>query len=345
MKHKSDKVRLKDVAKETSYSLSTVAKVLAGSAKESRISDAAASEILAVADRLGYVPNLMARNLRSKKSGMIGIHLTMPNDSIATSILTSILQELPSKGYMPLLTIEDTGYETCYKAWLRNRVEGLLFCGPSPHMTHENFSRLEEHAIPFVIAGNPYTSFNSNINMSSMAIVQINNRMGIQLTIGHLTATGRKRIAFIGGPPMQSDAVERKGAYTELIREYHAPIIADIGGEELFWQRGYLSAKELFANDPDIDAIISYDDNVALGAMKYLSDNTIRIPEDIAVTGFDNQPFSGYSIPSLTTIHQPTDQIGKEGVNILNKLITKNDVPCNHVYIEPSLVVRTSTSH
>ncbi len=143
---------------------------------------------------------------------------------------------------------------------------------------------------------------------------------------------------------MQSDAIERKSAYAELIRKHHDPIIADIGGEELFWQRGYFSAKQLLSNNSGIDAIISYDDNVALGAMKYLSDNAIDIPEDIAVTGFDNQPFSGYSIPSLTTVHQPTDEIGRESINLLEKLISHQSISNNHVYIKPSLVVRSSTS-
>jgi DNA-binding LacI/PurR family transcriptional regulator len=211
-------------------------------------------------------------------------------------------------------------------------------------MIIENFAKLEEHNIPFVIAGNPYTSFNGSMNIPNMGIVQINNRMGIQLTIKHLLETGRKNIAFIGGPPMQSDAEERKSAYAEAIKKHHVPIIADIGGEELFWQRGYLSAKQLLTANSGIDSIISYDDNVALGAMKYLSDHNIRIPEDIAVTGFDNQPFSGYSIPSLTTVHQPTDEIGKASVILLEKLISHQPISENHIYIKPSLVIRSSTT-
>lgn len=344
MKSKTEKIRLKDVARDTGYSVSTVAKVLAGSSKESRISDSTAGKIVSVAKSLGYAPNLMARNLRSKKSGMIGIYLANANDSIIASTLTAILQKLPEKGFTPLLTVEDTGFDVCHETWIRNKVEGLLFCGPTSDITPESFRELRNNDIPVVIAGNPYTSGDKSVDSTGIGIVQINNKRGIQLTIDHLIGTGRRRIAFISGPSWHSDAEERKTAYSDFIIKHHTPVIADIGGRELFWRRGYLSAEQLLKKYPDIDAIIAYDDNVALGAVKYLSDISKKIPDDIAVAGFDNQPFSEYSIPSLTTVDQPTDVIGKTSVDLLENLITKREISEKHIYIEPFLVIRASTS-
>ena len=344
MRSQNDKVRLKDIARDTGYSVSTVAKVLSGSAKESRISDATAGKILAIAKNLGYSPNLMARNLRSKKSGMIGIYLASANDSIIAATLTAILQKLPDTGYTPLLTVEDTGYDICHETWIRNSVEGLLFCGPTSDISAESFADLHNNNIPVVIAGNPFISHDNSVDVTGIGVVQINNRRGIQMTIDHLIETGRQRIAFISGPSWHSDADERKTAYSELIAKHHKPVIADICGRELFWQRGYLSAEQLLNNHSDIDSIIAYDDNVALGAIKYLSDISMKIPGDIAVVGFDNQPFSEYSIPSLTTVNQPADEIGKKSVDLLESLISRREIPEKHIYIEPSLVVRTSTS-
>lgn len=344
MKQKTTKVRLKDIARKTGYSVSTVAKVLTGSAKKARISDATAQEVLTVAKQLGYAPNLMARNLRSKKSGLIGIYLASANDSIIAATLTAILQELPARGYVPLLTVEDTGYATCHETWIHNRVEGLLFCGPIQNIPPACFAELEKNNIPIVTAGNPYKSQDARMNALKLAVVQIDNRLGIQLLIDHMLEKGRKRIAFITGPPWHSDADERKAAYEALICKRHPPVIAEIAGRELFWQRGFLGAKQLIQRNARIDAIIAYDDNVALGAMKYLSDNHINIPEDIAIAGFDNQPFSKYSIPSLTTIHQPADEIGRKSVELLEKLICRRTISDNHIYIKPSLVVRASTT-
>ena len=98
MKQKTEKVRLKDIARETRYSLSTVAKVLSGSAEETRISPETTSKIMSTAQRLGYVPNLMARKLRSKRSGLAGIYLSYATDPICAGILNAILMELPKRG-------------------------------------------------------------------------------------------------------------------------------------------------------------------------------------------------------------------------------------------------------
>jgi len=338
------RVRLKDIAVQSGYSLSTVAKVLSGTAKASRICENTASKINEVAERLGYIPNLMARKLRKNTSGLIGIYLASATDSIIAATLTAILQELPSKGYSPLLTVEESGYETCHTTWIQNRVEGLLLCGPTRILLQDVFSELKRNNIPIVIAGNPYKSTGDTFITDEIPTVQINNRLGIRMAIDHLAGLGRKRIAFISGPFWHSDADERRSAYEEIITQLHNPLTVDIGDVELFWKRGYLSAQQLLTHDPSIDSIIAYDDNVALGAMKYIADNNLKIPNDIAVVGFDNQPQAEYSIPSLTSIDQPADEIGRKSVLLLEHLISHEEVTEKHISIDPSLIIRTSTA-
>ena len=343
MVNRSKKVRLKDIARETGYSVTTVAKVLSGSAKETRISDVTAAEILATAKKLGYVPNIMARNLRAQRSGLIGIHLATADDTIIASTMTAILKNLPSLGYAPILTVEETSSDRCFDTWVRNDVEGILFCGPSRNLTQPLFEKLKSGNIPAVIAGNPYRSPLKALNSSVIPIVQIDNRMGIRLAIDHLKQRNRTCIAFISGPDWHSDADERRTSYEECITSLHDPIVAAIESTNLYWQRGYLSAKLIVDTYKECDAIIAYDDNVALGAMKFLADNGIAIPDDIAVVGFDNQPQAEYSIPSLTSINQPADEIGGQSLNLLLSIMKGSQVSSRRLLVEPTLVIREST--
>jgi DNA-binding LacI/PurR family transcriptional regulator len=343
MKTSAGKTRLKDIARETGFAISTVAKVMSGAARQSRISDKAAAKIQTAARSLGYTPNIMARNLRSRKSGLIGIHVASATDSIIAATLTAILQELPSMGFSPLVTIEETGYRACHDTWIRNGVEGLLFCGPTQAIPDSVIDELETAGIPIVLAGNPLRTHRA-ITGRKLATVQIDNHLGIGLAIDHLIAIGRRKIGFISGPRSHSDAEERRKAYEDIIGSRHAPVVADIGDDELFWRRGYQSASKLISSHSGIDSIIAYDDNVALGAMKFLSDSGLSIPDDIAVVGFDNQPQAEYSIPSLTTIDQPADKIGRQSLTLLEHLIAHRKPPELHIQIHPSLVVRASTT-
>ena len=150
---KTKQVRLKDIAQEANYSISTVAKVLSGMAKESRISNHTAIKIKEIANRLDYVPNQIARKLRAKKSGLVGIYLSYATDPICSGILTAILQELPRRGFSPILTAEETDFEECRETWIRNRIEGLIFCGPSNIMVKELFAELKDSESPRLQGG------------------------------------------------------------------------------------------------------------------------------------------------------------------------------------------------
>ncbi|MHC4124180.1 MAG: LacI family DNA-binding transcriptional regulator [Planctomycetota bacterium] len=343
MVKKSQKIKLKDVAEQAGLSISTVTKVLSGQAKKMRIRDDTVQRVQKIADKLCYVPNQMAQKLRTQKSGLIGIYLAYATDAICAGILSGILQELPRKGFFPLLTVEETGFERCYEVWMQNDIEGLIFCGPSNKMSPDVFENLKKNGIAHVIAGNPYKDPKNPEYLSKVTTVQIDNRIGIRLIIDHLIKQGRNRITFIAGPIWHTDADERRLAYENFIKNYHQPMIADIGGNTLYWQRGYLSTELLIKKyKADFDAIIAYDDMVALGTIKCLTDNGIKIPSNIAVTGFDNQPLAHYAIPSLTSVNQPADRIGRESVQLLKNILEGKKIS-KHMYIIPKLVARTST--
>ncbi|OQA03197.1 MAG: HTH-type transcriptional regulator DegA [Planctomycetes bacterium ADurb.Bin401] len=343
---KINHITLADVCKAAGVSLNTAAKVLAGQAKKARISEKTAKKVKKVAQSLDYVPNQMARSLRAKKTSIIGIFVADMIDPIYAAITHSILEELPKHNLFPLLTVAEAGYEMCRQTWLRNRIDGLIFCGTTPEMTPQAYSNLEKNNIRIVIAGNYYLPSGQSAFLPQVSLVHIDNHAGMQLIINHLIELKKQKIAFITGPKSHSDAKDRLQAYEYIIREHQNPIIADLQTDERFWQRGYLAIKQLFEQEVKCDGIIAYDDLVAIGAIKFLHQNGINIPNDIAVVGFDNLPQAEYSTPPITSLEQPAQAIGQRSVELLVKHLAQEN-KIEHVHMIPALIPResTSTSH
>ncbi|MFV1966095.1 MAG: LacI family DNA-binding transcriptional regulator [Pirellulaceae bacterium] len=343
MSKQGRRVTLKDVAQQAGVSVTTAAKVLSNKAREFRIGDQTAQRVRKVARRLGYVPSHAARLLRSKRSGLIALFFSDATDPISAGILHPILKNLHVHDYFPIVTVAETGLQQAYEMWQGNRAEGVIFCGANAHVTHSLFADLRRDRIVPLMAGNCYFHKKSCTFLAEVAAVRVDDRAGIKLAINHLFEQGRSQLAFIPGPGVFYDAIERRKAYEELIREHHAPIVAAIRGRQMYWQRGYVGARQLLQkHGRTIDAVIAYDDPVAMGAIKYVSENGIRVPEDVAVVGFDNQPDARYAIPSLTSVHQPVDEIGRKSVEFMKKMLQEQAKP-EHLYVSPQLIARTST--
>ncbi|GEM_PF-1491170 len=336
-------VTLKDVAREARVAATTAAKVLTGRALEFRISRQTAQRIQEVARKLGYVPSHAARLLRASKSGLIAVFLADATDPITAGILHAVLKNLHVHGYFPIVTVEQTGVQEAQATWRRSRVEGVIFCGDNPQVRPSLLANLSREGIVSLMAGNYRRPARSPKYFTQVASVRVDDRAGIQLAIRHLAEQRRRRIAYIPGPATSFDAAERLSAYEAFIYAHHAPMVADGLGDERYWNLGYLGARQLLEKHlPRIDAIMAYDDPVAMGAIKYLSDNGIRVPEDVAVVGFDNQPEAEYSIPSLTSIHQPVDEIGRQSVELMKRMLQQQAQP-EHLLVGPQLVARGST--
>lgn len=340
---KTGKITLLEVSKAANVSLNTAAKVLAGQAKKARISEKTAKKVRKIAKKLGYIPNLMARNLRSQKTGTIGVFIADMSDSAYSSSSQIILKKLHDKGFLPLLTVAEIGLELCMQEWLQNRIEGLILCGTTEQMTTAFFDKIRKSQIKAVVAGCTYRDPNNpNTQLPEVSTVSMDNQIGMQLAVNHLIEQKRKKIVHVAGPHWQADAYERQTAYENTIKQYHKPIIIGQAVTERFWRRGYCSAAKLENADGNIDAIIAYDDQVAIGAIKWLTENGRKIPDDIAIVGFDNSPESEFCTPSLTTIAQPTEAIAEKAVSLLESSLY-SQAPIEKIQIRPSLVVRKSS--
>lgn len=343
MRQKTAKITLRDIARKASCSVNTASKVLSGQSEVGRISSATTKRIKQIACQLGYIPNQLARNLRARRTGLIGVFLSDMTDPVYAGITHAVLKYLPRHGFFPLLTVAEAGLDLCRETWIRNRVEGLILCGTTREMSDPFFSDLTDQDLTAVIAGNYYVENCAVLPPAPpVATVHVNNQIGVQLAMDHLIAQGRKRIVFLAGPRWHSDAAQRRYAYESIITRLHSPIVIDVSTDEQFWCRGCHAAKMLSQNKQRFDAIMAYDDLVAIGAIKWLVDHGILVPDDVAVIGFDNQPQCEYAIPSLSSIEQPVEAIGRKSVELLQSNL-KTLTVLEHVLLTPSLVIRGST--
>ena len=336
------RITLKDIAQKANFSVNTVSKVISGQAHNARISPATAKKIRGIANQLGYIPNQMARNLRAKRTGLVGVFVAEMTDPIYAAIAHSILKQLPMHGFFPLVTVAEAGIEQCRQTWLRNRIEGLILCGTTSDMTSAFFSDLKHGKIDAIIAGSFYQDPDQSQQIPAVSTIHIDNNAGIHMGICHLRKQGCERIAFLTGPNWHSDAIERRLAYENVIKKYHEPIVADIGTSDQYWQRGYFAVDLLNREKTEFDGIIAYDDLVAIGAIKWFADHNINVPAIVKVMGFDNLPQAEYSIPPLTSIEQPCAIIGQKSVELLKSHL-QNQTAIEHIHLMPSLITRDST--
>lgn len=342
MRKSRNKIRLVDIAEKANLSVNTISKVLNGRTKEAGIALKTADRVKEIAKELGYVPDQMARCLRAKTTDTIGIYIDKITDHVRAEILHVILEELSKQGFFPLITLAEAGYKRCYEAFIRNRIEGLILCGTMREMGADFFHHLSENRIKSVIAGCFYSEKENYDVFGDTSFVNVDNKIGVELQIEHLREKGRSHIAFVAGPGYDSDMHERENAYSHLIKQYHEPIIEKLNKNTSYLEHGYLSTDALIKSKKKFDAIIAYDDEVALGVIHCLHEKGLQVPADVAVIGFDNSPQDGHLIPPLSSVSQPTQQIGKKSVEILLDSI-KNGTNPEPLHIPPSLVTREST--
>jgi len=177
--------------------------------------------------------------------------------------------------------------------------------------------------------------------------VLVDDYDGACQAVEHLISMGCKRIAHIAGPKNLSIAEHRKNGYIDTLKKHNIAVDEDLIVQSQFFQMedGIEPAKRLLSLKDKPDAIFAVNDGIAIGSLSVLRENKIKVPEEIAVIGFDNDPFSSFSYPSLSTIDQPTYEMGMLAARILLKAISspEEEREFRHEVLKPELVVRDSS--
>ena len=325
-------VKMSDVAKLAKVAPATVSRVLSGT---SYASEETRQKVLDAIKILDYKPNRLAGNLRKMSSQTImGVLPDITNPFFA-KIVQGIQHVAQLEGYHVLLgdTENSLPQEQKYLNLARERVvDGLILM--TARIPKEDVLAMSE-IVPIVLACEYYDD-------SSIPSVAIDNVSAAREMTEHLLRLGRKKIGFITGP----DSIikrDRLRGYQEALGKHGITVDSDlIEAGDFSIESGYAAAARLLMNKEKLTAICAAGDQMAAGAIKAIQARNLRVPEDIAVTGFGNISLCTVMQPELTTIAQPTYDMGQEAMKILYRLLAGEDVKERNVVLPYELIIRQS---
>lgn len=348
---KSGASTIRDVARESGYSASTVSIVLNAAPLARYIPAGTKERIQATARRLGYRPNPLARSLRSQRSNIVGVMVFDILDPFCTPILRGLENSLYQANYLSLLADshnEPHRFERYLEMMLDRRVEALIVIANWLVTDIKVLADLTERQVPTVIAGR-------GNEIDNVSTVSVDNEAGAALALEHLYKLGQRDIAFLRGPKTLSSSGQRwKGIRSfahsvglHLDSKRIAELPESLDPNSSFDAAAQLTT-ELLRTGKSFTALMAYDDMTALGALRALKNKGMRVPEDCSVIGFDDVAQAGFSVPSLTTVRQPMEAMGAMSVGVILDAIQaanqKREIPLVRRKIPAELVVRESTS-
>jgi DNA-binding LacI/PurR family transcriptional regulator len=331
---------LEEVALRAGVSRATVSRVVNGSPKVSpdvrRAVEAAVSE-------LGYVPNRAARSLVTRRSGSVGVVITEPtgrlfSDPFFPRLLRGISGALSARD-LQLVLLMPSGLEETERTagyLTGGHVDGILLV--SLHGADPLPDRLANAGVPFVIGGRP-------LRAPAASFVDVDNRGGSRSAVEHLLAGGRRVVATITGPTDMGAGVDRLAGYREALADAGIPADASLEAAGDFTLEGGTAAMErLLAARPDIDAVFAASDLMASGAMAVLEAAGRRIPQDVAIVGYDDSPVAASVRPRLTSVRQPIEEMGHEMARLLVDAVKGADPVQRRVILATELIRRASSA-
>lgn len=336
------KVTIKHVAKEAGLSIATVSRVIND---HPDVSKQTRRRVQQVIKRLGYEPNAVARSLIQGRSNVLGV-VTAGIDFYGPSqTMAGIEHQANTSGYWLMSSLlsnpETNTGEEALRHLLSQQVDGIIWAVPEVGQNRAWIcDQSRDFPVPVVFL---HMSCRNNV-----FVVAVNNYAGARSATEHLLAQGRKRIACISGPCHWWEARERERGWYDTLTE--AGISAN-GNMRRAGDWSAASGKAAFVwlaeHNPDLDAVFASNDQMALGALKAAHDLGWRVPEDVAIVGFDDIPEAEYFQPSLTTVRHDLKGVGIAAVSLLECLISAQrsgeDCEPELLLIVPELVVRDSS--
>ena len=346
--HKS--VTLVDVARASGYSVSSVSIVLNDAPLADNLSAKTRRKIRDVAEKLGYRPHVFARSLRTQRSNTIGVIVFDMSDPFCTLILRGIDKQLQPAGFLPVVMDAHNNrerFERYLEMALDRRVEGLVVVANWLFVSIDALKQQAKDRLPTVVVGR-------DLHHSGVRSVLVDNQRGGYLALRHLYELGHRKVNFLLGPKQLSDSSRRwagmKRFAVQSGMEIAASRVLQLPGlsDPL---TGFSSGAELtgrwLRDGTRFTAIAAFDDMTAFGAIRGLNNHGLRVPEDCSVIGFDDVPMAELATPSLTTIRQPMEAMGRYAAEVVSAQISNGSVrrggePLK--LLEPELVVRQSTA-
>ena len=336
------KVTIKDIARMADVSHTTVSRALND---QGRICKKTKEKVLSIAKDLNYRPDFIARSLVMKRTKTLGLVMASMLNPFYTELAQGIEATAIELGYNIILccTRSDVSIEKRYVNMLRSKgVDGILFT--SAHINDPNIPELAEEGFPIILVNR--RTYLPTVR-EKIDYVGVNNILGGFMAVEHLIRLGHERIGIIGGSSESSVGFERFEGGKKALEAYG---LEDMGGYFLegdFLKRsGYEGGKRFIKMPNPPTAIFAENDYMAFGAYGAIVDEGLRVPEDIALVGFNDIEFTAMKGIELTTIGQKKSEMGAVAVRLLIERIEEEKVgPSREVILEPELIIRKTCGY
>lgn len=336
---KKSKVTIHDIAKQLNTTASTVSRALQN---HPRISQAMKKAVLDLAEKLNYQPNFIASSLRKGHGNTIGIVIPRIDRNFFSSVIGGIEDVSSEAGYNVIICQSydsEAKEKNIIETLINGKVDGLLVSMASGTSNMSHFKQAVEKGVPLIF-------FDRTSSALDVNKVEIDDYLGAHMATTHLITQGCKRIAHFSGPLNVSIYANRFRGYKAALEEngisfnesYHIKetITKDAGAE---------AVERLLKLDKRPDGIFSASDFSALGAIIALKEKNIRIPEDVAVVGFANEPYADIISPSLTSVDQHSREVGQAAAKLFFEELKSGGSAfvSKRIMLVPDLIIRDSS--
>lgn len=337
------RVTIREVALAAGISTQTVSRVLNN---RPDVSAETRERIKTIISELGYSPNVLARSLiagRTHTLGVVGYGLSFYGPA---RVLTGIERRANEMGFSLLLSLlrepEINHGADIFQNLVEHQVDGIIWAVPEIGSNRDWVARqANPHSIPVV--------FLNMEPLPGILVTAIDNRAGGQLATRHLLGQGYQRIGIITGPLSWWEARQREQGWRETMQSAGYSNLDDLRvAGDWYPASGDCGLTELLWRFPDLEAVFACNDPMAAGALQAARRLGRRVPQDLAIVGYDDVPEAAFYYPSLTTIRQPLTEMGSRAVELLNDMLESQpgqleNAPTRMVWMQPELVVRDSS--
>jgi LacI family transcriptional regulator len=303
---------LKEIAETLGISITTVSKALKNYPD---VSEKTRKAVIALAEELNYTPNSFAVNLRTKESKTIGLIIPEVVHHFFSNVINGIIAEAEKKGYLVIILQSNESLELEKKQvalLINKRVDGII-------MSLSNESNNDFHIKEILRKEIPFVQFDKISKLIPSSKVIINDQKAAMEAVQHLIDKGCKKIAHIRGPENPQNAIDRFLGYKKALEKNGIPYDSKLvyTCKNVTFEEGIEFAKQIVDEHPEVDGIFVITDLVAVGVLAYFNEKGIQVPNQIAVIGFSNWFMSQVITPKLSTVDQPSYEMGVAAFSLL----------------------------
>lgn len=331
------KITIIDIANILNISKSTVSRAFRDSFD---INPETKKKILALAKELDYEPDPIAKSLKEKKTKTIGILIPSFTIPFYATAICGIQEVVTKNGYNLLVCQSDESYHKevdGIKTLVSSKVDGIIMSVSSETTKYDHITKIAEKGIPIVL-------FNRTTTLQQFSKVKADDYGGAYRMTEYLISKGHKRIVYISGPSNLSLSYQRLSGYKDAMYVHQLAVTPDMIQESTFsMESGREAASRILKQNIKPDAIFCICDNVAFGVIQHLKERKLRIPEDIAVAGYTDEPVASLIDPPLTTVKQPIKKIGSKAAELIFKQLKYTNYKPEIITMPVEVIPRASS--